>query len=659
MKAILVFFYRANNLNVSLATHTANLVILKRWFYTLSTSTPHSHPIFLSTDTLKESIRIQSENTKNLSNLSDAIGRATKLQGYINRFAFCVTPLSFVNNNKYKNYSNRTKKIKKLERLKKDKFIDDNHREDEKLITIKAFINVIDLMGKTTNTGEKILLNLVFLLVVTGFRSIECITLRKDALVKRPIVDVFTKEQLIKQGKPQYSLGIKYIGAKGTGDKIHWVEPLAIPLVEAIFDNTIKLTSKMREKLEYLRAKSQSDYLPKSFDTIPNAEIEIDDTIGGLITTECSRPGMCSLRDRLYKAFKSAKLPISKELRPGKKFDIERYFSKADINKFIASKYGEDVNAIEQKLTYRWSTSSKKHEIKYEDLLFIHEFSSTNYSRKQILTAVVIPFSNIIINNFLGFGNGNKSAFEYYQLIEDDGSYTRLKSHMPRHNINTFLAIAGLSEHLQAMLMGRIDITQNEHYQHVAIKHIRKATSLISLDSISNNDSEIAEPSELKIDSNSPVSFIRNNGFIKINPEHNLETNLKTNIHTFDSREDIAKHLESAMSDTFLSDVKSAFDEFTDSSKKLEAKELIKRHATLHPLPLGSCNRNLATSGCPTRLKCQSGEYCESFELTGRIDEHSKLNALREKLQEQFKQFEWLAVEDNSYTSARNQMSKN
>ncbi|WMS87896.1 hypothetical protein [Pleionea litopenaei] len=555
-------------------------------------------------------------------------------------------------------YSNRTNKTKKLEKLKKEEFIDDNHSDDEKLITIKAFINVIDLMGKATSTGEKILLNLVFLLIVTGFRSIECITLRKDALVKRPIVDVLTKEQLIKQGQPQYSLGIKYIGAKGTGERIHWVEPLAVPLVEAIFDNTLKLSEKMRKKIEYLRVKSQRDYLPESLDNIPSTDIEIGDTIENLITTECSRPGIGSLRDRLYKAFNSARLPISKELRPGKKYDIERYYSKVEINRFIASKYGEDANAVEQKLTYRWSTSGKKYEIKYEDLLFIHEFGSTKFARKQILTAVVIPFSNPLINNFLGFG-GNKSAFEYYNLIEDDGSYTRLKSHMPRHNINTFLAIAGLSEHLQAMLMGRIDITQNEHYQHVAIKHIRKATSLISLATIPKSNSEISEKTESKIDSSSPIDYIRNNGFIKINPEHDLEANLKTNLHTFDNREDIAKHLESTMSDTFLSDVKSAFDEFTDRSKKLEAKELIERHATLHPLPLGSCNRNVAASGCPTRLKCQSGEYCESFELTGRIDEHSKLNALREKLQEQFKQLEQLAVEDDSYTFARNQMSKN
>ncbi len=29
-------------------------------------------------------------------------------------------------------------------------------------------------------------------------------------------------------------------------------------------------------------------------------------------------------------------------------------------------------------------------------------------------------------------------------------------------NINTFLALSGLAEHLQAMLMGRVDIKQNQ-----------------------------------------------------------------------------------------------------------------------------------------------------------------------------------------------------
>lgn len=654
MKAMLVFYYRANNQNVSLATHNANLIILKRWFYALVSTTPHTHPIYLNTDILKSAVRVLSENTKNISNLSDSVGRACKLQKYINQFGFCITPLLLLNDNRYKNYSNRTKNVKKIEQLKDEELINDENIDDEKLITIKAFINMIDLRGKTTGAGEKVLLNLVFLLLVTGFRSIECITLRKDALIKRPIVDPYSKQQIKKQGQPQYTLGIKYIGAKGAGERVHWVEPLAVPLVESIFKNTLELTESMRAQLTYLRQKTGGDYLPKFIDRIRGEDVEITDLIGDMIKTECSRPGIGTLRDRVYKTFCSAKIPIANELRPGKVFDIERYYKKSDINKFLASKYGEDTSASEEKLIYRWATSGKKHEIKYEDLLFIHEFGSINYSRKQVLPSVVIPFTNQIINNFLGCGS-NKSAFEYYQLVEDDGSLTRLKSHMPRHNINTFLAIAGLSEHLQAMLMGRIDISQNQNYQHLALKQIRKSTSLVSFESAVNSTGTV----ENKIDSSSPVKYIAATGIMKISPDQSLESNLKCNLHSFSDRSDIARHMKENMSESFLKDIKCAFDELISESGESEAKDLLERHAVLHPLPFGSCTRNVVTSGCPARLKCQSGQYCESFELTGRVDEHAKLMELKSTLQKKLNNIEQLVIEDNSYCSALSQMSDN
>jgi len=66
-------------------------------------------------------------------------------------------------------------------------------------------------------------------------------------------------------------------------------------------------------------------------------------------------------------------------------------------------------------------------------------------------------------------------------FIEDDGRPTQLRTHISRHNINTFLAIAEISDYLQAMLMGRVDITQNKHYQHLALKERRKTASLIPL----------------------------------------------------------------------------------------------------------------------------------------------------------------------------------
>ncbi|MEQ9919811.1 hypothetical protein ABRQ09_02975 [Pectobacterium brasiliense] len=45
------------------------------------------------------------------------------------------------------------------------------------------------------------------------------------------------------------------------------------------------------------------------------------------------------------------------------------------------------------------------------------------------------------MNKFLGNVEPGGSVFSKYKLLEDDSTPTRVRTHIPRHNINTFLAI--------------------------------------------------------------------------------------------------------------------------------------------------------------------------------------------------------------------------
>jgi len=57
------------------------------------------------------------------------------------------------------------------------------------LITIRGFLNIVALIQRVESDAEKIALNCLLLLVITGFRSIEVFNLRQDALFKRQIDD--------------------------------------------------------------------------------------------------------------------------------------------------------------------------------------------------------------------------------------------------------------------------------------------------------------------------------------------------------------------------------------------------------------------------------------------------------------------------------------
>lgn len=169
------------------------------------------------------------------------------------------------------------------------------------------------------------------------------------------------------------------------------------------------------------------------------------------------------------------------------------------------------------------------------------------------------------------------------------------------------------------MLMGRVDITQNQHYQHLALKERRKAASLTPL--VPTVPPEQSASSA--VDVNSPLDAVKQSGLMTFNRVQSLETNIKANLHTFDDRNDVAGFIEASLGDGLFEDIAAAFEEISKNEGPSQASEMVQRHAVLHPLKLGSCMRDVNLWGCPYRMKCQALKPCEHFTLTGRVDEYS------------------------------------
>ena len=68
----------------------------------------------------------------------------------------------------------------------------------------------------------------------------------------------------------------------------------------------------------------------------------------------------------------------------------------------------------------------------------------------------------------------------------------------------------------------------------------------------------------------------------------------------------------------------------------------------LHPLKLGSCTYNIALWGCSYKLKCQSGEPCNYFTLTGRVDEVDKLLFIKNNLERNLYKLKKVAIEGSN-----------
>ncbi|MFQ2132367.1 hypothetical protein ACK34S_07605 [Aeromonas hydrophila] len=240
--------------------------------------------------------------------------------------------------------------------------------------------------------------------------------------------------------------------------------------------------------------------------------------------------------------------------------------------------------------------------------------------------------------------------------------------------------------------MGRIDITQNQFYQHRAESFNYKASSLAIM-ALNNNSESFKSPTRenfgddrnasyenYNVTAQSILSAIAESGDRRINalakaaksktvysgidaakkymaivvdPNLSPEDNLKVNLHTVgESRDEVTLHLEKTLSSKFLPDLKRAHDKLLSVKKNELAKELIGRHAQLHALPLGACTRDVARWGCPFGMKCQSGGPCGYFTLTDRLDEYEAINIKVTNKRAEVYQLEQLNEKDNSFELA-------
>ena len=635
IKSVLILSYRKSNSKASPQKLYAEFLILKRWYSALYAEKIESiHPCHLSTLILNNSFEILVENSSKM-NLHDHAGTYLRLQEMLNHYGFTEQPLEFSQKYLYINRQNRTPNAKKTKALIDQLELDEDDLDKEKLISIRTFINIVSLINLCETNGEKIVLNLLLLLIVTGLRSTEAILLKTDALIKQPILDPVTKEHLTLDGIKQYTLGIQYHGAKGAGFRIHWVEPLSANLVETIFQSVLVLTQEYREHLYYIRSKNCSDFLPKSIDEISENYLEIDDLIGTIFGVKDTYRGRAGQREVVIKTLKD--VPVFKEIKSGQR--VERYYLKHDINNFIKGLVNYDS---EYPIDHVFNYEGKTEKIAYEDLLFIHEFRSATLRRAFINKTNIIPLNVVLVNSFLG-NSLSTSVFEKYNLLENEAEHSKLTSHIPRHNINTFLALSGLAEHLQAMLMGRVDIKQNQYYQHLALKQRKVTASLLEKHEVAlcENDKQ-----ELKPDY--PIDSIKNDGLMYFSDQLDLENNLKMNLQTFDSKNEVASYVKESFFDEYFQDIAETFNELVKEDNSL-ADSLVQRHACLHPLPFGGCMREVAVHDCPKRLACQSGDQCGNFTLTGRKGELEALQHTLNELLDKFSHIEQIVAHDLSY----------
>ncbi|MGB5145077.1 MAG: hypothetical protein WBO22_16530 [Shewanella indica] len=656
MRAMLVeTLIMSGNSTPAGAVFQQEILVMKRWYAELVKATGQSHPMYLTSDIIHAAMDTHAESGAASTAVSDYADKAVKLASMLSAKSLTLTTLNVQNQHPTRNTS---VDVTELDPLK---------TEDEHLISIKAFMSIIELIYLAENDEDKVLLMSLLLLLITGLRFQELQNLKTDCLVRREITDPDKLQYAKEMGFPDYYLGIDYIGAKKAGKRIHWLAPSTYPVVEMIVERVTELTIKQRALLIYYRESDFTYLLPDAIRELPEDEVESRELVGhvfdgsGGVRSEISRRIQSSINS--FAGCSPRVHEVHSQLK-------HYFYTKDQINDYIIGQYSKIANFEQgQRGVHTYNDNGTHLNFNYEELLFISSYGMGNLVNDFRHLSVITPLQENTLKKWLGNTQGSTSIFSLFGMTEDDGSEIRVAKHTPRHNINTFLAIAGVTDHLQAILMGRVDVTQNKHYQHgvESLEYRAASMAMVALektfhakkdvftedDQMSLFDTPVEHSSVVQGTDKSEVTqrmaayakanrtrtgveAVKSTASMIVSKDLSTEANLKRAMQTYGaSSEEMAKYVGDSMSESFMTELKEAHDKLINNKQEQEAKRLLERHARIYPLVFGACTRDVARFGCPFAMRCQEGLPCGYFTLSGRMGETEEVISRLERKQKE------------------------
>lgn len=639
-KAYIVFQYRTKRSGAEALG--ASLMSLKRLYVVLCETTLQSSPIYLTTDIFQkvDDMLVAS----GYANIGDAAANLAAIQKNLIQHNLTITSLTYKNIHPANNKINSTKKERKAQQILKSKVIDDSEREDEeKLISVEAFVALTWIANNFEHQWEQLASRIIDILLITGMRGNEVMFLPRDCWIEREILNENDGKPIYdSEGNTLKSYGLQYYSEKSSEIRIHWLEGNAVPVAKRAIDDILSITEPYHKHAKWLVETGGKTILPPHLfgDLISSDEfLEYIYDGNAKYNKSKKRKQEYEARGSVQNWFVVRNIEPVKEERASNTA-ITRYYRRSDVEHEIR----KSLPSYDNFLNYVFDVRGSTLKLSIDELLIITPSDAISLSRSNRLQPAVQPIKLNHINRFIGSGKG-RSIFEKYGFTEVDGEPIQLTSHMPRHNINTFLALAGLTEHQQTIAMGRNDIQQNATYQHLSIEEKQ---------SRGKTESVLPAPARSPQNHNPtlPIENIKQTDVISVHPKQSFERNIQRAFHALDNKEQIEEYLNDALdAGVVLGELADAFGEIKEKSPEL-TKEFLETHGYFHIVSHGACSRHVALHGCHKRLKCISGGGCENLHVTGRAGELEAIQATYDNMLQNIRRLDDMYGHDVNYQHA-------
>jgi hypothetical protein len=308
-----------------------------------------------------------------------------------------------------------------------------------KMPSNRALEALADISNDPADDNERILLRHVDILVATGFRIGECLTLPVDCWVE----EVATTKEAGSASATR--CGIRYWPEKGGDPIVKWLPSSATPLARRAVAELQELCAPARRSALW---REQNPGRLECFTGLaPGATLSIN-AIARLLGVT---------RDAVDLMLRSCRL------EPVTKAGSTQLFLVEKVEHALARRRFDQVlvirpNGVRQPLSQSLSVA------------FVNQF----HSWKATLLWLPTPIRLCQIQVLLGASDAQaptrSSAFSRRGITDEKGNRLRIRTHAFRHWLNTLANRGGLSDVELARWMGRRDLKQNEAYKHGTVE---------------------------------------------------------------------------------------------------------------------------------------------------------------------------------------------
>lgn len=350
--------------------------------------------------------------------------------------------------------------------------IEDYHRND-KLPDETALLAIADIFSKNDellSPRDKFTSAVFALLLCCPSRISEILALPADC-------EITQKDE---KGIERY--GLRFYSVKGYGPNIKWIPQVMIPVAKKAIRRLLSLSQ---------NARAFAQWCEKYPDKFYRHELcpKVDEKLKLTVVQVCHALGY-PLHER-----KSCVLKIKRtSLDGGKSFlnSNDYNYSLSELWEMISSGFSRDFPWYDEEKSIRFSNALC--------LLNPRQFSLSQMSDIYSFYKPTKGFFFNDIQNKMRHESGFKNIFARYGYYDIEGKPLLIRSHQPRHLLNTIAHYGEMSELDIAKWSGRVNVNQNRVYNHVSEEDMLDKIKAIKLNGSNYCQSETIPTNELTID---------------------------------------------------------------------------------------------------------------------------------------------------------------